>query len=65
MRPYEFRLPGHLARGARRRGVAHPPAVRLAGWLGFYLLVLGFCLVAAWFLGASIVYWMYAEVATR
>lgn len=33
--------------------------------LGCYLLVLGFCLVAAWFLGASIVYWMHAEVVTR
>jgi len=38
------------------------------GWqarLGFYFAVLGLCLVAAWFLGSSIIYWLHTEGVAR
>ncbi len=67
--------------GAVTRGGYYYPVISLAvlaaaelltllplGWqarLGFYLLVLGLCFVAAWFLGSSIVYWMHTEGTAR
>lgn len=67
--------------GAVTRGGYYYPVISLAvlataellillplGWqarLGFYLFVLSLCLVAAWFLGSSIVYWMHTEGVAR
>ena len=67
--------------GAVTRGGYYYPVISLAvlaaaellillpfGWqarLGFYFTVLGLCLVAAWFLGSSIIYWLHTEGVAR
>ena len=67
--------------GAVTRGGYYYPVISLAvlavaellillpfGWqarLGFYFAVLGLCLVAAWFLGSSIIYRLHTEGVAR